>query len=470
MGIRREFPVADRKFFRELLGKLGYDQKDLVNVLEPDQNNSLGSQEKSTKKGKITKSWLSNALQEKEVNEKGKVNKVDSEKLSIVAGILAGYVKVSSLPDDEIQIALENLKIYRPSIELPSTKTRPGGIIRPGATYYVKRAAEEEILKVLQGMAQTSLITGPPQVGVSSLLSILTRRATELGIATVHYDPITAAGIDRQQLRGQSRSERLLVFVESLYSAIQEEWGLPAEDKQVTSTIDLVRWIQRALNPTAGIPRLLVLDNLHFFGSDVIEDINSFLVRSITNKRATNGAQIRLVVGLAYSYGYSFERSLLDLSSMVAWQPRIDLSWMTYNEVKQMQEQAGGVVDPKDLYALLRGQPFLTHAFLHDTDFNQSLSVWIKDKSEGNSQNLRDTKPYQSHLEAIKASILGVGDVEIIQENIIQTFQNISEGQSYIGDRDEEVFLEKNSMVSDGHMKIEIYALMAKDLLLCLDK
>jgi hypothetical protein len=451
MGIRIYLSVEEREAFRKMLEKLDLTQKDIV-----DHFVARNSEIPDKQDNRITKSWLSSTLHAKKA-----VNKVDSDRLSILAGILADHIKQQKFDQATIDDILYKLKRFRPSIELSPSEKTPGEIIRPEEMGYVKRIEEEQILKILQGIPQTTLVSGPVQTGVSSLLSRLSNHAVELGIANVHYDP--RAEIVPEDLQGKSKFERTTAFVKSLYETIREAWNISTE-LQNLEIGDLVKWLQRGLSPTAGIPRLLVLDNIQVLGNDVIEDITSLFTRSITNRRAVGGAQIRLVIGMNYAYSPSFHRFWVETSSF-AWQPRIGLPWLRSNEVATMQEQVKSTINTSTIYRMLKGQPFLTHAFLVDETFRKNLSEWMDDKSKYNATALRKNKIYRLHSDSIKLSIIGNNGISDMQNGVITTFLQIAtQDFEYIRDNDAETFLELSSIIFQNKLTIELYELIAEDL------
>lgn len=336
-----------------------------------------------------------------------------------LAKILAQYIDekrfTSDLTDERAQLDLSFLGRFREGSPTPRATNihPPGGPIASGAVPYVGREHDAIILETLRLPSFFMRVSGPVQSGKSTALALLERRAHEIGIETAWFDPQPpSAATSNDRRDADADAESTLAASELL----QARWGLePPRRGPITTIAKLVAWLQQELAPTASRPRLLILDDLVMLGGDAAENWLSLFVRALFNYRATRGLNISVAVGMTYNFGASFARKLMFVSSVVHWQPRLEVGWLSLEQVNALldtlrDKQATDMYHEsasRELFTLFKGQPYLTHAAASDKEFRNVVQQWATNGSSASADAVRQTQWYRRHLNAIRLSLFG---------------------------------------------------------------
>jgi transcriptional regulator with XRE-family HTH domain len=432
---------------------------------------ALGQTQSAIAKAAIVKPpWLSQVL-------KGQRKKVDGDMLERVANVLVDGLKSiegnSRFPKERVQVVLASLSRFTAAAaaEVAPKVYPPGGLVAVDAAHYIKRAFDEDALKVFQGtMPFTMLVRGPVQSGKSSLLARLQNKAGAIGFKTAWFDP---KGLSSQPEIATDKIEVNAIAAASVAKLLEEQWGLTPPDEVAIESIEgLLNWLLRALAPTASTPRLLILDDVAALGAHAAEDWLSLFVRTMHNKRATGGPQVSLAVGFSHHFETGFSRKTLVLSSVVHWWPRIELDWLTEAEVRTLEKGITGSSTLDDLYDLFGGQPYLTHAALAHGEFLHTVRTWTRVPSNDNAGAIRRLQPYRRHKSAIRHAIVGrarATDAEI--QEVLKAFADACSGK-VIRIPDHESFLETSKLIKIVNKRgkksiapaLNIYRLIADDL------
>jgi hypothetical protein len=361
---------------------------------------------------------------------------------------------------------------------------QPGGAVPSDAVPYVKREHDERVLDTLQLSTFAMLVRGPSQSGKSTTLSLLERRAREIGIETASFDPQssdTSAGI-KHDVDGDAAY--------ALSELLQASWGLQRPRRGSIDTIPkLINWLLEELAPTRSKPRILILDDLAALGGAAAERWLNLFVRAMVDARAKRGVNINVAVGLTEHFGASFARKLVLISTVVHWKPVLVLDWLNQADVKTLwQHLRSGqatVLDESALgtvYEMFQGQPYLTHAALIDKEFHDAVCEWLLlldalRRGEDVVQRISDVATvirqfpwYRRHLRAITLTLCGpTPEPNVEASSLIKSFADLC--SALTADERPEIdghhglFLGVARLIDDFHNpKIELYRLVAEDL------
>jgi len=143
----------------------------------------------------------------------------------------------------------------------------------------------------------------------------------------------------------------------------------------------------------------------------------------------------------------------------------IEAGWFNPNEVIELETAiTGSLPQHTDLYDLFAGQPYLTHAAAADSDFRDSVRVWMNDPSELHARPVRGAQAYRRHLNAIKFAILGpTWEADQDARQLLESFVKACSGQFTL-DNDHKLFLATASLVKgNGEPALSLYRLIAED-------
>ncbi|HEY6806121.1 MAG TPA: helix-turn-helix transcriptional regulator [Pyrinomonadaceae bacterium] len=440
MGRKVEISHADRRFLNEILDALALTQKELA------------------VKTSVSQPWLSQTL-------KGKRTSVEAERLERVAKTLMEMLRRreadTRFTKERTQAALTFLNGFSigETDQSASKLSRPGDVIPVDATNYVERGADGYALEALQDMPFTMLVSGAANCGKSSLLARLEHRARDRGLETAWFDP----------KRVNQQSDITSTATIGLYELLQLQWELEPlspRDGAPDSIPMLFHWLLKTLAPTANKPRLLILDDLASLGSRAVDDWLSLFARGMHNKRATMGLQVSIAVGLTNHFGTSFQKRLMDISSVVHWWPKIELSWLSRADVIELERSVTGVaLEQSDLFDLLSGQPYLTHAAAVDRNFRDAVRKWMANPSEDNAPPVRGARAYRQHLNAIRSAVLGPTWDSEISPRLLKEFVEACASNKAPSNADHRLFFENAKLLNaDGEPALQIYRLIAEDL------
>jgi len=381
--------------------------------------------------------------------------------------------------DADPQIDLGALERFSQLTPKPLKIHQPGGAVPSDATPYVKRAHDDLILETLGLPSVAMLVRGPSQCGKSTALALLERRLHETGIETAWFDPQPASSDPRPGI--DSEAEGDAHAASALCELLQARWGLQQPRRGTINTIPkLNNWLLRELAPTASRPRLLIMDDLLALGGPAAERWLSLFVRNMVNQHATSsGVNILVAVGLTDHFGAYFERKLILISSIVEWEQKFELGWLTRDEVgelvrqlrdKQTTELSNTTTECDELFRMFRGQPYLTHAAAVHRSFREAVRQWLAEPSEDSAGSLRQLKWYRRHLSAIRLALCGPTHVPGSEARLLitalrQACRAPSTDPRPVSDYDHALFLKTAKLLDeDGRPSIELYRLIAEDL------
>jgi hypothetical protein len=354
---------------------------------------------------------------------------------------------------------------------------QPGGAVPSDAIPYVARDHDKLVLATLQLPSFAMLVRGPSQCGKSTTLSLLERRAHEIGIETAWFDPQPPPSDSSLSLKYDADADAGAALAVS--ELLQARWGLQRPRRgPINSIAKVTNWLLEELAPTASRPRLLILDDLVTLGGAAAERWLSLFVRAMVNQRATRGVNISIAVGLTDHFGTYFARKLMLISSVVHWQPMLALGWLNHQDLVALwrdlrERQATDLEDESALSAVFetfKGQPYLTHAALIDTKFRNLVREWQSGRLATTAEAIRQVRWYRQHLNAIKLVLCGpTYEPNDEVRNIINSFAENCKATSPSAwsqiDSHHGLFFSTAKLTDQlGNPALELYRLLAEDL------
>ena len=241
--------------------------------------------------------------------------------------------------------------------------------------------------------------------------------------------------------------------------------------RPIETLADLNRWLVAELKASASTRRLLILDDLGALGQRAAEHWTGAFVRNLVNQRTMWSVNISIAVGISERSITSFTDSDSFIRSEAYWDPKIEVNWLTDDEVRGLWQQlytskATEVTERSinEIITLLKGQPYLTHAALIDKGFWVLLREWCRDHEPETASAIRRSTWYSRHLAAIRSAIHGL-EPDATTRLLVRTFFQACLSEAATIGLDERRFL-KQAMLIDtpGHPYLDIYRLMAEDL------
>lgn len=241
----------------------------------------------------------------------------------------------------------------------------PSGALKLSDAFYIERQSDADLLAEIRRPGHTMTITGPRQVGKTSLLVRGVQAARQMYGAQVVY-------LDLQSMSQESLHTQPHFYQEFAY-ALADELALdPVEVERVWQTPladgrKLTRLLERAILPALDAPLLLVLDEVDrllptgyhadFFG----------LLRSWHNLRARNGRweTFSLLMAIStepYLLINDMQQSPFNVGLMVYLQ---DFTELQVRELNGRYQTPIPEADIPALYHLLNGHPYLTRVALY---------------------------------------------------------------------------------------------------------
>jgi|GEM_PF-3055826 len=387
---------------------------------------------------------------------------------------------VSLVPPDQSRSPIGGslvLPDQKPPASRAASIHSPGGPVAANATPYVKREHDKLILETIGRLSFTMLVRGPSQCGKTTVLSLLERTALAAGIETARFDPqpprSDASPVKYDTDTNADDADSALAASELLQAA----WGLKRPRRGPINTIPkLFNWMLEELAPTASKPRLLILDDLATLGKAAAERWLSLFVRGMANQHATHGVNISVAVGLTHHFGASFERRLMQISSVVHWWPILELEWFSLEEVVELLNDLRSTgstdlnheSDARELFVMFKGQPYLTHVAAVDKIFRDRVRQWIMKPSPDHARAIRQFLWYRRHLSAIRLALCGPSyepDTEALR--LIAAFYGACESSppTSLTDPHHGLFFSMAKLLDQlGKPTVEIYRLIAEDL------
>ncbi|MCB8982156.1 MAG: AAA-like domain-containing protein [Ardenticatenaceae bacterium] len=268
----------------------------------------------------------------------------------------------------------------------------PSGAVHLGDPFYIERQADGEMQHQIQQPGQTITITGPRQVGKTSLLIRGAHQATEALNAQIAYIDLQAmaqdALIDSDTFL-RTLADWLADEVGVAPAVVEEGW-----QSQLGASRKLTKLLERTILPAIGGPLLLVLDEVDRLLSTSFHTEFFGLLRSWHNLRAWNTTwqQFTLLMAIStepYLLIDDMQQSPFNVGLMLY------LTDFTLEQVAALNERYGRPLRPPEmglLYTLLSGQPYLTRLALY-TLANHDLDFATLDRISAEEQG-----PFISHL------------------------------------------------------------------------
>ncbi|NJL27275.1 MAG: AAA family ATPase [Thermoanaerobaculia bacterium] len=227
---------------------------------------------------------------------------------------------------------------------------RPGGRMPVQAINRLPRPAlERDLLAVLDYHPSSMAVDGPPQVGKSTLLEVFRRAAEERGFRVLFFDCSGLVTLEEQTAR----------LFQELASALAEEWGLAPATRPVIDGLAFSRWLIGRRRAAAHRPGMIIVDQLTDLHIETLQHFMSAL-RALHNERGSTNLSFAIARCPRSTKHQSWMRE-----SKAYLHPTIEVPWLSESEVQQLARLQPDLVWPDallaELYALLLGQPYLTH-------------------------------------------------------------------------------------------------------------
>ncbi|WP_420627897.1 AAA-like domain-containing protein [Candidatus Leptofilum sp.] len=272
----------------------------------------------------------------------------------------------------------------------------PSGAIPLDDTFYIERQADEELRHQIQQPGQTITITGPRQVGKTSLLIRGANQAVQALDARVAY-------IDLQAIGSEAMADSD-TFLRLLADWLADEVGLsPAVvesswQSALGASRKLTKLLERAILPAVGGTLVLALDEVDRLLATSFHTEFFGLLRSWHNLRAWNAEwqSFTLLMAIStepYLLINDLQQSPFNVGLMLY------LTDFSQDQVAALNERYGRPLkkaEVTELYTLLNGQPYLTRLALY-TIVKQSL-----DFAAFSQIALTEQSPFISHLRYLR--------------------------------------------------------------------
>lgn len=251
----------------------------------------------------------------------------------------------------------------------------PSGAVRLDDVFYIERQADEELWHQIQQPGQTITITGPRQVGKTSLLIRGAHQAVQVLDAQVAY-------IDLQAISQDALTDSD-TFLRLLADWLADETGIIPDvvetgwQSALGSPRKLTKLLERTILPAVGNPLLLALDEVDRLLSTPFHTEFFGLLRSWHNLRAWNTPwqQFTLLMAIStepYLLIDDLQQSPFNVGLMLY------LTDFTHDQVSTLNKRYGRPLkqaEVRELYKLLNGHPYLTRLALytlvqHTLDFS----------------------------------------------------------------------------------------------------
>ncbi len=310
------------------------------------------------------------------------------------------------LPSSEAREALEGRSVepVRPRLATPEPE-RAGGAMALTSSFYIRRAADVEVERCLDGRESVILIQGPRQVGKSSLLARALAFAVDQGMATAQID---IQSIGESQLADEERLYKGLVH--SLARQLRVEIDVAATWQDwLGSNMNFDEIMGQLLSQADGHVCWAIDEVDRLFGRPYANDFFG-LLRSWHNRRALDPQGPWGKLTLALAYATEAHLFITDLSqSPFNVGVRLPLRDFSRAEVRELAE-CYAISDEEAIeaaFATTNGHPFLARralAFLSQGRTARDLEATC---------TLPDG-PFGDHLHGVLGTILH--DEELVKE------------------------------------------------------
>ena len=291
----------------------------------------------------------------------------------------------------------------------------PGGALDVDDPHYVVRQADHQILPLARKPGQTVVITGPRQMGKSSLLIRYLIGALEHGQRVAMLD---FQLLDEQSRRGSDE------FFHAFTHGILDALGLDAEaalslwSPHSSGPQNCTRVIEKVVLSGSSAPTVVALDEVDvLFGRPFGQDFFG-MVRSWHNLRANPtkaGWKAASVVLVTSTEPFLFIDRLYESPFNVGITSR--LTDFTREQLEQLNASHGGLLAYADLdalYRLLSGHPYLTRRALYTLATHAGMRV-----ADLIDQAASDRGPFSDHLRYFLLRLARIPDAAAEFRNVL---------------------------------------------------
>lgn len=360
------------------------------------------TQDALASKAGVPQPWLSKMF-------KGTLADIDTDRLRDIAAVLIESLQSESSKGRVSEEQARDFLVFLGRFVATEAVTfAPGDVAPVGATEYIDRAEDGRLLQMLQKLPFVATVRGPVQCGKSSLLKRVEAKAKAIGVQTAWFD--TKLSIPDTARKSAAREYPIPAF-ESLYEQLLVDWEINPYPLPVVSPARLTGWLHKELKSSRNSPRMLIVDDVSYLEPAIADDLIRQVLRPISNLKGDD-FNISLAAGITYQYGAAFERRLMRMSSDLNSNLDLDLKW--FKDVSELCAKTKTEAPCRTLMQLFKGQPYLTHAAIHDEEFSNALlelSEQIDEQRElamsGLQKAILVSKFYEVHLRAIKKSLFG---------------------------------------------------------------
>lgn len=257
----------------------------------------------------------------------------------------------------------EQAELSQPLPAAPPPLESPEGTMSPDSRFYIARRSDLVVLSAVERPGVTLVIKGPRQMGKSTLMSRVLRKAGELERKCVYLD---FQLFDSEQLRDAGVFYRhfcsFLSYSLELPDRTEENWGLPLGNSQLCT-----RYVERYILGETGANLFVAMDEVdRVFAADYSSDFFAML-RAWHNNRATQSIWNRLNFAIVtstepYQFIQSLNQSPFNVGEVV------ELEDFSPAEVAELNLRYGRpfAEEEKDrLMRLLGGHPYLVRRALY---------------------------------------------------------------------------------------------------------
>lgn len=321
------------------------------------------SQVELAERVKISQPWVSKVLRSQQIRDTDAFKRF----IRVVRQIVDEKTSLGLIEEEQLPNIQQTLRLLDAALGPRPTIVQPGGAIPPDAQNYVRRDVAEEAVSWLNQLPFTMAIEGPSDTGKTTVLGALAREARNAGLRVSFVDCKTTlkGKIDRLKDTevGFLKPESLLAT--AILGAACAGWGLRVPEGVVENFASFVNQLADLVKPFFGSNILLILDGITSTVSKHPEYAEDLLrmIRFLHNSRATtHGIELSLAVSLTW-HSRSIYTYVRESSTYGVFHPRIDVHWLTPQEVEALLSNLEGNVSAY-LDILLEhygGQPLLTH-------------------------------------------------------------------------------------------------------------
>jgi hypothetical protein len=268
------------------------------------------------------------------------------------------------LPQPDQPSAQPPLPSAQPIWRAGATLEVPGGTMDSQSQFYIERGSDAQALEAVQRAGVTITVKGPRQMGKSSLLNRIVETAQSIGKRV--------AFLDFQQFGRSTLSDADLFFKEfcswlsdqlELPDRVAEHWSRPLGNNQRCT-----RYVGRYLLAELGQPLLLAMDEVEtVFDTEFRSDFFGML-RSWHNSRLpTTPVWKKLDLALVtstepYQLIDNLNQSPFNVGEVIELE---DFSEQQTADLNRRHGNLLGAADQRQLFALLRGHPYLVRRALY---------------------------------------------------------------------------------------------------------